>query len=138
MKKLFTLLFAVALVTAASAQSGDRHRNDSRSTNNSYQSAPYSNNDQKGYSSQYQNADQYNRNSQWNDNKNSQWNDRGDQNRFDQDRKQAERERNEMMMRRNQPQYRDERRYENRSSGVALPLLGIGIGIVLSAILSHR
>lgn len=135
MKKLFTLLFAVGLVTVASAQSGDRHRNDSRSNTNSYQSSPYSNNDQKGYSNQYQNGDQNNRNSQWNDqySSSSQWNDRGDKNRFDRDRRQAEQQRYEMMMRRNQTQYRDDRRYDNRSSGLVLPLLGL-----LSVIISHR
>ena len=115
MKKLFTLLFAVALVTAASAQSGDRHKNDSRSGNNSYQSSPYSNNNQNGYSNQYQDGDQYNRNSQWND----------------RDRRQAEQQRYEMTMRRNQSQYRDERRYDNRSPGLVLPILGL-LAILLS------
>ena len=125
MKKLFTLLFAVALVTAASAQSGDRHRNDSRSSNNSYESSPYSNNNQNGYSNQYQDGDQYNRNSQWND--------RGDQSRYDRDRRQVEKQRYEMSMRRNQSQYRDERRYDNRSPGLVLPILGL-----LAVLLSRR
>jgi hypothetical protein len=129
MKKLFTLLVAVGLVTAASAQSVDRHRNGSQSSN-TYQSSPYSNND---HSNQYQDKDQYNKNSQWNDNRNSQWNDRGDKDRFDRDRRQAEQQRYEMMKRKNQPQYRDERRYDNRSSGLALPLLGL-----LSLIISNR
>ena len=136
MKKLFTLLFAVALVTAASAQSGDRHRSDSRSSNNSYQSSPSSNYDQNGYSNQHSNGDQYNRNSQWNDqnSKNSQWNnDRTDHDRYDRDRRQAEQQRYEMMMRRNQSQYRDDRRYDNRSTGIVLPLLGL-----LSVLISNR
>jgi hypothetical protein len=124
MKKLFTLLFAVGLVTAASAQSADRHRNDSRSNNNSYQSSPYSGND-RGYSNQYSDRDQHNRNSQWND--------RRDQNRYDRDRRQAEQQRYEMMRRRNQQQYHDQRRYDNRSSGLALPLLGL-----LSVIINSR
>ena len=95
MKKLITLLFAVGLVTAASAQSG--RRNDSRSNDNSYQSSPYSNNDQNGYSNQYSGRDQ--------DSRNSQWNGRGDRNRFDRDRQRAERMRYEMMMRRNRARY---------------------------------
>ncbi len=133
MKKLFTLLFAAALVTAASAQSGDRQRSDSRSYN-SYQSSPYSNNNQNGYSNQYQNGDQYNRNSQWNDqySRNSQLNDRGDQNRYDRDRRRAEQQRYEMMMRRRQD-LRYDRRYDDRSSGLVLPLLGL-----LAAIISQR
>ena len=57
MKKLVTLFFAAALVTAASAQSGNHYRNDSRN-DNSYQSSPYSNNDQYSYQDQYPNNDQ--------------------------------------------------------------------------------
>ena len=121
MKKLFTLLFAVGLITAASAQTSDRHRNDNR--NNSYQSSPYSNNDH-GYSNQYSDRDQHDRNSQWND--------RRDDNRYDRDRRQAEQRRYEMMKRRNQYQYRDER-YDNRSSGLVLPILGL-----LSVLINSR
>ena len=87
MKKLFTLLFAVALVTAASAQSGDRYRNDSRS--NSY----------SNYSNQYQ----YNRNSQWDQ--------RRDYNRYERRRLLAERQRYEMMMR-NRARYYNQTRYD--------------------------
>lgn len=120
MKKLFTLLFAVGLITAASAQTSDRHRTDNR--NNSYQSSPYSSND-RGNSSQYSDRD----------NRNSQWNDQRDHDRYDRDRRQAEQQRYEMMKRRNQQQYRDDRRYDNRSSGLVLPLLGL-----LSVIISNR
>lgn len=123
MKKLFTLLFAVGLVTAASAQSGDRQRNDSRGDNNSYQSSPYSGND-RGYSDHYSDRDQHNRNAQWND--------RRDQNRYDRDRRLAEQQRYEMMRRRNQPQYRDERMNDNRSSGLMLPLLGL-LAVIISS-----
>ena len=107
MKKLITLLFAVGLVTAASAQSGDRHRNDSRGYNNSYQSSPNSYNDQNGYSNQYQDRDQYSRNSQWNG--------RGYHDRYDRDRRQAERMRYEMMMRRNHSRYYSQGRYDDYS-----------------------
>ena len=93
MKKLFTLLFAAALVTAASAQSGDRYRNDSRS--NSYQSSPYSN--------QYQ----YNTNSQWDQ--------RRDYNRYERRRQLAERQRYEIMMR-NRARYYNQRRYDRYPS----------------------
>ena len=123
MKKLFTLLFAVGLVTAASAQSNDRYRNDSRNYDNSYhQQSPYTSNDH-GYSTQYSDRD----------NRNSQWNDRGDQDRYDRDRRLTERQRYEMMKRRNQYQYRDERRYDNRSSGLVLPILGL-----LSVLINNR
>ena len=95
MKKLITLLFAAGLATAAFAQRDDHYRNDSRSYDNSYQSSPYSNNDQYSYQDQYRNEDQYNRNSQW-----------GDHNRFDRDRRIArERYEYEMMMRRRQALY---------------------------------
>lgn len=132
MKKLFTLLFAIGLVAAASAQTTDRHRTDSRSYDNSYQQqSPYSSND-RGNSSQY--SDRDNRSSQWNDDRNSQWNDRRDDNRYDRDRRRAEQQRYEMMKRRNQYQYRDDRRYDNRSSGgLVLPLLGL-----LSVIINNR
>ena len=83
MKKLFIFLFAAGLVTAASAQSGDRYRNNSR--NNSYQSSPYSSNNQ------------YSRNSQWND--------RRHQGRYETARQRAERLRYEMMIRRNRARY---------------------------------
>ena len=118
MKKLFTLLFAAVLVTAASAQQGDRHQNDSRGNNNSYQSSPYSNNDRNGNSNQYADRDR--------DSRNSQWNGREDHDRFDRDRKRAEQERYEMAMRRNQAQYHNERSHDSRSQLVVrLPLFGL-------------
>ena len=94
MKKLITLLFSVGLVTAASAQSGNRYRNDSRN-NNSYQSSPYSN--------------------QYSDSRNSQWDGRGDHDRYDRDRRQAEQRRYEMMMRRNRGRYYNQGRYDSYS-----------------------
>ena len=113
MKKLFTLLFAVALVTAASAQSG---RNDSRSYNNSYQSSPYSNNDQYAYSDQYRNDDR---------------NVRGYGNPYERRRQQIARQRYEMMMmRRQQERYYNQRRYNSYPYGVSRkPSLQIRIGI---------
>jgi len=119
MKKLITLLFAVGLVTAASAQSGDRYRNDSRN-NNSYQSSPYSNNNQSGYSNQYP------------DSRNSQWDGRGDHDRYDRDRRQAEQRRYEMMMRRNRGRYNSQGRYDSYSpygySRKPVFQLSIGLG----------
>lgn len=103
MKKLITLLFAASIVTAASAQRSDRHRNDSRD-DNKYQSSPYSNNDQRGYSNQYQYGDQYNRNPQWNE--------RRDRDDFDRDRHERG-ERYEMMMRRHRAYRHDDWRYES-------------------------
>ncbi|HKC35182.1 MAG TPA: hypothetical protein VKB95_03935 [Chitinophagaceae bacterium] len=122
MKKLITLFFAAALVTAASAQSGDRYRNDSRN-DNSYQSSPYSNNDQYGYQDQYSNDDYYNRNSQWND--------RYDRDRYYRDRQRMAHQRYEyeMMMRRRQALYH-QRMYDNYPYGVSTrPSLQIRIGI---------
>ena len=118
MKKFLTLLFAAGLVTAASAQSGYRHGNDSRN-NNTYQSSPYSSND-RGYFNpynQYSDRDQYSRNSEWNDH------DRHD--RYDRDRRWEERQRYEMMMRRRQAQYYNERRYNSRAYRVRVPVLGL-------------
>ena len=112
MKKLITLLFAAGLVTAVSAQSGGRDRNDYRSYDNGYQSSPYSSNDQ------YQYEDQYNRNSQWH----------GQNYRFDRDRRRNARERYEyeMMMRRREAFYHNQR----MSYGVhARPSLQLRIGI---------
>ena len=111
MKKLVTLFFAAALVTAASAQSGDRYRNGSRN-NKGYQSSPYSNNDQ------YSNDGYYNRNSQRND-------------RYYRDRQRMARQRYEyeMMMRRRQA-LSHQRMYDNYPYGVSRkPSLQIRIGI---------
>jgi hypothetical protein len=124
MKKLITLLFSVGLVTAVFAQTGDRHRNDSRSNDNSYQSSPYSNNDQYNYPDQYSNEDRYNSNSQWNE--------RGHHNQFERNRQRMARQRYEMMMmRRNQERYHNQRRYDSYSPyGVTRrPGLQIRIGI---------
>jgi hypothetical protein len=117
MKKLVTLLFAAALVTAASAQSGDRYRNDSRN-DNSYQSSPYLNNDQYSYQDQHPNVDYYNRNLQRND-------------RYYKDRQQMARQRYEyeMMMRRRQA-LNHQRMYDNYPYGITRkPSLQIRIGI---------
>ena len=122
MKRLVTLLFAAALVSAASAQSGYRNRTDSRN-DNSYQSSPYSNNDQYGYQDQYPNNDYYNRNSQWND--------RNDHDRYYRDRQRMARQRYEyeMMMRRRQAMYH-QRIYNSYPYGVnRKPSLQISIGI---------
>ena len=105
MKKLFTLLFAVGLVAAASAQPGDRYRNDGR--NNSYQSSPYSNN-------------QY---------RNSQWNNRGYNNRYESRRQRAERLRYEMMMRRNRARYHNRVRHESYVVPYRQPVFQLSIGI---------
>ena len=123
MKKLITLLCAAALVTAASAQSGDRYRNDSRNNDNGYRSSPYSNNDQYNYQDQYPNDDYYNRNSQWND--------RNDHNRYYRDRQRMARQRYEyeMMMRRRQA-LMHQRMYDNYPYGISRkPSLQIRIGI---------
>ncbi len=106
MKKLITLLFAAALVTAASAQSDGRYRNDN-CNNNSYQSSPRSYYDQNGSYDQYSYGDGYNRNSQWDDQARYQ---------YYRDRRRAERMRYEMMMRRNQARYYDQRRYDRYPS----------------------
>jgi hypothetical protein len=122
MKKLVTLFFAAALVTAASAQSGNHYRNDSRN-DNSYQSSPYSNNDQYSYQDQYPNNDHYN--------KNSQWNDRYDHDRYYMERQRMARQRYEyeMMMRRKQALY-NQRMYHSYPYGVSRkPSLQISIGI---------
>jgi len=123
MKKIITFLFSVGLGTAVFAQSGDRHRNDSRSYDNSYQSSPYSNNDQYGYQDQYSNEDYYNRNEQWNG--------REDYNQFNR-RQRLARQRYEMMMimKRNQARYRHQRMYNGYYPyGVTRPSLQIRIGI---------
>jgi hypothetical protein len=122
MKKLITLFFAAALVTAASAQSGDRYRNDSRH-DNSYQSSPYSNNDQYNYQDEYLNNDHYNSNSQLYD--------RNEHDRYYSDRQRLARQRYEyeMMMRRRQAQYH-QRMYDSYPYGVTRkPSLQIKIGI---------
>ena len=125
MKKIITLLFSVGLATAVFAQSGDRHRNDYRSNDNSYQSSPYSNNDQYSYPDQYRNEDQYNSNSQWNE--------RGYYNQFERNRQRMARQRYEyeMMMRRRQALYQHQRMYDSYYPyGVnTRPSLQIRIGI---------
>ncbi len=121
MKKLITLLFAAGLVTAASAQSGDRYRNDSRNYNNNYQSSPYSNYDQNGYSNQYQYNDQYNSHSQWNDGR--------EYNRYERRRHLAEMQRYEMMMRRNRAHYYDRRYSRYPSYGYSTgPVFQLSLG----------
>ena len=100
MKKLITLLFSVGLATVVFAQSGDRHRNDSRGYDNSYQSSPY--NDQYSYPDQYRNEDQYNRNERWNG--------REDHNQFNR-RQRLARQRYEMMMMRRNLSIGSEKRY---------------------------
>jgi len=114
MKKLITLLFAAGLVTAVSAQSGGRDRNDYRSYDNGYQSSPYSNNDQ------YQYEDQYSRNSQW---------DRGYQ--YDRERRRMARQRYEyeMMMRRRQALYHQRMYSQYPYGGNTRPSLQIRIGL---------
>ena len=107
MKKLITLLFSVGLVTAIFAQSGDRHRNDSRSNDNREPSSPYYN-DQPGYPGQYSNEDPYNRNSQWDE--------RGYDDQFARSRERMARQRYEMMMRRSHERYYHQRRYDNYPS----------------------
>ena len=122
MKKLVTLFFAAALVTAASAQSRDRYGNNSGS-DDSYRSSPYSNNDQYSYQDQYPNDNYYNRNSQLND--------RYDRDRHYRDRQRLARQRYEyeMMMRRRQAQYH-QRMYDNYPYGVSRkPSIQIRIGI---------
>ena len=124
MKKLITLLFAVGLVTLAFAQPGDRYRNDSRNYDNSYQSSPYSNNDQYGYQDQYSNEDYYNRNSQCNDGRYY--------NQYESRRQRLARQRYVMMMmmRRNQARYHHQRMYDSYYPyGVTRPTLQIRIGI---------
>jgi hypothetical protein len=117
MKKLITLLFSAGLVTAVFAQSGG-HRNDSRSYDNSYQSSPYSNNDQYTYQDQYSNEDRYNRNP-------------GYHNRYESKRQRLARQRYEMMMmRRNQARYHNQRSYDIYSPYISpRPSLQIRIGI---------
>jgi hypothetical protein len=118
MKKLITLLFAAGVVTAVSAQSGDRNRNDSRSYDNSYQSSPYSNNDQYNYQDQYSNGDYYQN--------------RGYHNQYESKRQRLARLRYEMMMkRRYQARYYSQRSYDMYSpyASPRRPSLQIRIGI---------
>jgi hypothetical protein len=126
MKKLFTLLFSVGLVTAVFAQSGDRHRNDSRSNDNRDPSSPYSNNNnnQSGYPGQYSKEDSYDGNPQWNE--------RGNDNQFARSRERQARQRYEMMMMRSRERYNHQRRHDNYSpyapAGKAVLQIRIGIG----------
>ncbi|SRR6266496_3299407 len=111
MKKLITLLFAAGLATVAFAQPG--YRNDSRNYDNSYQSSPYSNNDQ------YRNDDRYDR-------------DRGYHNQYESRRQRLARERYEyeMMMRRRQAALYHQRMYDSYYPyGTSRPSLQIRIGI---------
>src|ERR1043165_7917336 len=103
MKKILTLLFSVGLVTAAFSQRDNSYRNDSRNYDNSYQTSPYSNNDQYSYQDQYPNADRYYNDQQWNDHRNY--------SRLERERRRRAQERYEyeMMMRRRA--YYDQRRY---------------------------
>ena len=110
MKKLITLLFAAAFVTAASAQSGS-YRNDSRSYNNGYQTSPYSN--QYGYDDQNY--------------RNSQWDDRRGYSRYERQRRLAERIRYERMMRQ-RARYYDRRHYPSYGYSRG-PVLQLSIGI---------
>jgi len=123
MKKLITLIFSVGLVTVAFAQSSDRYRNDSRS-NDSYQSSPYSNNDQYSYNDQYRDEDQSYRNEQWNG--------REDHNQFNRRQRLARQRYEMMMMRRNQARYHHQRMYDPYYSPYRVttrPALRISIGI---------
>jgi hypothetical protein len=123
MKKIITLLFSVGLATAVFAQTGDRHRNDSRSYDNSYQSSPYSNNDQYSYPDQYRNEDQYNMNERWNG-----WEDHNQFNR--RQRMARQRYEYEMMMRRRQAALYHQRMYDSYYPyGYRKPSLQIRIGI---------
>ena len=112
MKKLLTLLFAAGIVTAASAQSGHRQGYDNRSSNSySYQTSPYSN--------QYSYGNQYNSPSQWNDRRSNDW--------IARKRRQAERERYEMMMmRRNRARYNSYNPYGYRQKSVFQLSIGLG------------
>jgi len=107
MKKILILLFSAGLATAAFAQPG--YRNDSRSYDNSYQSSPYSNNDQ------YRNDDQYNS--------------PGYHHQYESRRQRLARERYEyeMMMRRRQAALYNQRSYY--PYGYRKPSLQIRIGI---------
>jgi hypothetical protein len=105
MKKILTLLFSVGLVTAAFSQRDNTYRNDDRNYDNSYQTSPYSNNDQYNYPDQYRNDDRY---------YSEQWNGRGDRYRFERERRRRALERYEyemMMRRRAQAMYYNQRRY---------------------------
>lgn len=104
MKKLFTLLFAVGLVTAASAQRSDYYRNDNRNYNNSYQSSDYSN--------QYR--------------PNAQWYERRNHDRYYWERRRAEQRRYEMMMMRKRARYRHSYPYGYYSQPSFQLSIGIG------------
>jgi hypothetical protein len=108
MKKFFILLFSVGLATAAFAQRDGRNRNDYRSDDNTYQSAPYYD--------QYRNDDRYDRN-------------RGYHNQYESRRQRIARQRYEyeMMMRRRALYH--QRRYESYPYGYRKPSLQIRIGI---------
>lgn len=104
MKKFIILLFSVGLVTAVSAQRGDRRYD------NGYQSSPYS------YNDQYRNNDRYNN--------------RGYHNQYESRRQRMERLRYEMMMKRQQARYYQQRRYNSYPAyGYRKPSLQIRIGI---------
>jgi len=118
MKKIITLLFSAALVSAVFAQSGDRHRNDSRSYDNSYPTLPYSNNNPYSYEDQYPNDDRYGN--------------PGYYNRFESKRQRLARLRYEMMMRRSiEARYHNQRRYDMYSpyTSPRRPSVQIRIGI---------
>ncbi len=118
MKKIFTLVFSLGLLTTASfAQPG--HRGQSQNTDNMHQSSQYSHD--KSYDKNSSNTYSYSQNSQWNKNDNhDQYAFNRNNNRFDHDRKSGDRDEGF------DSRYKKEKRnYDYAPKPVRIPLLQI-------------
>ncbi len=118
MKKIFTLIFSLGLLTSASfAQSG--YRQQGQNTGKTHQSSQYS--QSKNYDKNNANAYSYGQNSQWNKNDNrDQYAFNRDDNRFDHDKKSGNRY--DHFDSRNKKEKRD---YDYAPKPVRIPLLQI-------------
>ena len=121
MKKIFTLVFSLGLLTSVFAQSGNRRQN--QNTGDSHQPSQYS--QDKSYDKNSSNTYSYSQNSQWNKNdSHDQYAINRSDGKFDSDKKFGDRD--EHFDKRNREEKRD---YDYRPQQVRVPLLQIILGI---------
>jgi hypothetical protein len=121
MKKIFTLVFSLGLLTSAFAQS--EHRQQRQNQGNTYQSSQYSRNDRQD--NKGSNTYSYDKNSQW-DNNHDRFAYNRNNDKFGRDKNFRDRDE------RFDSRYKKERRYDNDygyAQPVRVPLLQIIFGI---------